>query len=71
MRLLDIAIIGLCEFVVVGRPIHGAWLHDEKDSSSLLGLYGDFVADLVIGGIGRQAATAATKPSARVAGKAR
>lgn len=51
IRLLDIAIVGLCEFIVVGRPILGAWLRDGEDSARLLALYGDFVADLVLGGI--------------------
>lgn len=61
IRLLDIAIVGLCEFVVVGRPILGAWLHDEEDSVRLPALYGDFVADLVIGGISRQKPAATRK----------
>ncbi len=51
LRLLDIAIVGLCEFIVVGRPILEAWLADGEDVTELLGRYGDFVADLVIDGI--------------------
>lgn len=61
IRLLDIAIVGLCEFVVVGRPILGAWLRDGEDSDRLLDRYGDFVADLVIGGISLQKTTAPRK----------
>lgn len=51
IRLLDIAIIGLCEFIVVGRPILQGWLGKEEGIADLLDLYGDFVADLVLGGI--------------------
>ena len=51
VRLLDIAIIGLCEFIVVGRPILEAWMHGAQDSGRLMARYGDFVADLVIGGL--------------------
>lgn len=54
LRLLDIAIVGLCEFIVVGRPILEAWLGEEEDVADLLALYGDFVADLVIDGISRK-----------------
>jgi len=54
IRLLDIAIVGLCDLIVVGRPILGAWLRDREDIADLLALYGDFVADLVINGIVRK-----------------
>lgn len=69
IRLLDIAIVGLCEFVVVGRPILGAWLHDDEDSARLLALYGDFVADLVIGGIIKKKRTAPRKSRAVTSGE--
>lgn len=50
-RLLDIAIIGLCEFVVVGRPILDAWINRGEKPADLIAKYGDFVAELVIRGI--------------------
>lgn len=50
-RLLDIAIIGLCEFIVVGRPILDAWINKGEKPADLIAKYGDFVAELVIRGI--------------------
>ncbi|MDR3468454.1 MAG: TetR family transcriptional regulator [Xanthobacteraceae bacterium] len=51
IRLLDIAIVGLCEFIVVGQPILEAWLSPGERVSDLLTHYADFVADLVVNGI--------------------
>lgn len=53
-RLLEIAIIGLCEFIVVGRPILETWLAEDENVAELFALYGDFVADLVINGISKK-----------------
>lgn len=50
-RLLDIAIIGLCEFIVVGRPILDGWTARGENSDELVKKYADFVVDLVIRGI--------------------
>lgn len=50
-RLLDIAIIGLCEFIIVGRPILDAWIGKGEKPADLIAKYGDFVAELVIRGI--------------------
>ena len=63
IRLLDIAIIGLCEFIVVGRPILEGWIAGEEDIASLLARYGDFVADLVIDGIIRKKRKKPARPS--------
>lgn len=51
IRLLDIAIVGLCEFIVVGQPMLEAWLAPSEKVNELIALYGDFVADLVINGV--------------------
>lgn len=48
IRLLEIAIIGLAEFIVVGRPILEAWLSGDEEIGDLLDQYGSFVADLVV-----------------------
>jgi len=61
IRLLDIAIIGLCEFIMVSRPILATWLTDGEDIMDLLARYGDFIADLVLHGI---SAANGQKPSA-------
>jgi hypothetical protein len=50
-RLLDIAIIGLCEFIVVGRPLLAAWTTTEEQSSTLLQEYSNFVVDMILRGI--------------------
>jgi AcrR family transcriptional regulator len=50
-RLLDVAIIGLCEFIVVGRPLLDAWTTAKERSSDLLREYANFVGDLLIRGI--------------------
>ena len=52
IRLLDIAIIGLAEFIVVGQPILEAWLAAGEEVGDLMGSYGEFVADMVLRGIG-------------------
>jgi len=54
LRLLDIAIVGLCEFIVAGRPILESWLAPDEKVDDLLLLYRDFVADLVIRGISKK-----------------
>jgi AcrR family transcriptional regulator len=51
VRLLDIAIVGLCEFIIVGRPILDACTVNGERSADLVQRYADFVAELVIRGI--------------------
>ena len=51
IRLLDIAIIGLAEFIVVGRPILEAWLAAGEEFGDLMDSYGAFVSDMVLRGI--------------------
>lgn len=51
IRLLDIAIIGLAEFIVVGRPILEAWLATGEEFGDLMDSYGEFVSDIVLRGI--------------------
>ena len=51
IRLLDIAIIGLAEFIVVGQPILEAWLAAGEEFGDLMDSYGEFVADMVLRGI--------------------
>jgi AcrR family transcriptional regulator len=50
-RLLDVAIIGLCEFIVVGRPFLDAWATSGESSADLVQRYADFVVELVSRGI--------------------
>lgn len=50
-RLLEIAIIGLSEFVVRARPILRLLQAPEEDLASLTEIYAGFAAELVIGGI--------------------
>ena len=52
IRHLDIAIIGLAEFIVVGQPIVEAWLAAGEEFRDLVDSYGEFVADMVLRGIG-------------------
>ena len=50
-RLLDVAIIGLCEFIVVGRPFLDTWATNGESSANLVQRYADFVVELVSRGI--------------------
>jgi TetR/AcrR family transcriptional regulator len=50
-RLLDFAIIGLCEFIVVGRPLLTAWTTADEQSSDLFQKYADFVVELLAQGV--------------------
>lgn len=50
-RLLDVAITGLCEFIVVGRPFLDAWATSGESSADLVQRYADFVVELVSRGI--------------------
>ena len=60
-RLLEIAIIGLSEFVVRARPILRLLLAPEEDLASLTETYAGFAAELVIGGIAARSGKPHTK----------
>jgi len=46
-RLLDVGIIGLCEFIVVGGPFLDAWATSVESSADLVQRSADFVVELV------------------------
>ncbi len=65
-RLLDIAIVGLSEFVVRARPVLQLLQAPEEDLASLTELYAGFAADLVVGGIAaRDRSARRSKPAKR------